>query len=195
MIPGFTLPRPDHAPRSAEEAVQIAQTLLRQAELEGASASLLQPATHPDGFTGARVELVIPEKALEGALRKAVEQKAREEGAQIKQVQLTLTPVHERSIRLQAQVSASMLLSTVSVSVGGEIAALQAQTLCIRDLRADCGRGMFATMASAFLAPKIREWEGKQIDLRPFTQRDMTIECLEILSEGGHRKVRVLLCA
>lgn len=195
MFPGLSLPRPERAPRSAEEAVKIAQTLLRQAALEGSSATLLQPASGADGFAGARVELLLPEKSLESILRRALEEKAREQGAQIKGVELVLSPVDERCVRLQARVSATMLLSTVSASVEGELFAVESQTLGARHLRADCGRGMFATMASAFLAPKIREWEGQRLNLQKFTQRDMTVESLQIETQAGDRRLRILLSA
>lgn len=189
MLPGFNLQRPEHPPKSAEEAVSMAQEILRSSGVEGISVSLTQPATGTDGFAGAQVELLIPEKSLEGILQRILEAKAAEHGAKVSDVSVRLIENGPLSARFVATAEGRMMMASLLIKAEGELFASGGQKVGLRNLALDSGKGMFASMASAMARPAIANLEGKQIDLRDFTQMDLHVGHLSV--ESSILKIRL----
>lgn len=189
MLPGFNLQRPEHPPKSAEEAVSMAQEILCSSGVEGISVSLTQPATGSDGFAGAQVELLIPEKSLEFILQRIVKTKAAEHGAKVSNVAVRLLENGPQSARFVATAEGRMMMASLLIKAEGELFASGGQKVGLRNLTLDPGKGMFASMASAMARPAIANLEGNPMDLRKFTQMDLRVEHLSV--ENSTLKIRM----
>jgi hypothetical protein len=178
------------------EAAAIAQQFLQAAELEGASVTVLQPASGEDGFAGARLQLTLPEAALEAALRKTAEKMAEEQGAKLQELHLTLQPLEARAraVRVEVRGTARMLMSTLSSRLTGELVAPTPRHVVLQNLQFDPGKGMFASMASAFLTPRLRQWEGSLHDFSELLQCALEIETLRVEPTPGGQVLQIVLC-
>ncbi len=187
MIPGFQLPK--ERPQSAEQAVLITNETLQSAGLENARVILVEPATGPDGFAGALVDAMIPERDLGDLLARVAATKAAEQGAKVVATALQLSSGGPDCVKLSTSLTAKMMMATITLRLEGEIFVANRHSVGVRKLTLDPGTGMFAGMASAFVRPRLLELEGKTIDVAGLAGMPLDIRSLNC--EGGSLNIRV----
>ncbi|MEI6712456.1 MAG: hypothetical protein WCO60_01800 [Verrucomicrobiota bacterium] len=185
MIPGLNIPT--QRPSSAEEAVLFANQTLHSAGLYSAKVSLLEPATGADGFSGAVVEATLPESELVTLFAKVAAAKATEQGGKVSDCTLKLESNTAGSVQITCSMVAKMMMASLQLQLSGEIYQVDSKHFGVRQLRFDPGSGMFASMASAMIRPRLNELEGRTFNLDellgfPVEIRSMRVEnqCLKI---------------
>jgi hypothetical protein len=170
------------APKSAAEAVWRAKALLQPAGFAPEAVSLKTPASGPDGFSGARIRIDLPEEALGALVHATVVEAASEQGVSITHTSLQLHPAGPRGMGIRLQVTAKVFVSQVEVGIRGRVTVGNCGTIEFDSLLMDAGAGMFAGMATAAIKPKLDQLQSERFELEKLFGRKVTVLQFEFKS-------------
>jgi hypothetical protein len=177
------------APKSAEEAVRRANTILQQAGFAKEAVSLQTPASGSDGFSGARIRMDLPEEALRALVHATVVEAASEQGISITDTSLQLNPAGPGALGIRLQVTAKVFVSSVEVGIRGRVTVSSCGTVEFDSLLMDAGAGMFAGMATAAIKPKLDQLQSERFELEKIFGRKVTVLQFEFKSSQVQAEV------
>ncbi len=119
------------------------------------------------GDASGHVEVAAEIAQIERAAKVAIAAMAEQQGAKLKDLQLKITPAGARGLAIRADVSASKFMMTAKVALTAEATLDDNMNLRIARLNV-AGDGAAGAMVANMLADKVRQFEGKQVDLGQF---------------------------
>ena len=167
------------APKSAEEAVFQANALLLGAGFTPEPVTLKTPAQGADGFSGATIRADLPEEALGALVYAAVVEAASEQGIAVTQTSLQLHSDGPGSVGIRLQVTAKIFVASVELGVRGRVSVSNCGAVEFDSLLLDAGAGMFASMATAAIKPKLDQLQAEQFELEKIFGRKLSVTQFE----------------
>jgi hypothetical protein len=178
-------PLSDTPPASLEEALLQANNLFERLGIPGAHTVIKQPPSPNESLRGGILEAVIPICEIEAAAGHAAVSLAAKQGLKVTLTKLSLrnSESQEHSLECEVELETRLLGASLTIRVRGIAAAPDGEALCFRALRMDAGAGAFASMAAAFLRPKLDALEASNFELTRIAGVPVRLRQLEFTAQ------------
>lgn len=177
-------------PRSAEEAVSQANALLKKAGFAPDPVTLKTSASGPDGFQGATLGADLPEEALGALVHAAVVEAAAEQGVSVNHTSLQLRQEGSGGLSVALQVTAKIFVASVGIGIRGKISVSSSGAIQFDSLLLDAGTGMFASMATATIKPKLDQMMSRRFELEKIFGRPLKVTQFELNKSQIHGEIQ-----
>ncbi|HEX8915157.1 MAG TPA: hypothetical protein VF796_22590 [Humisphaera sp.] len=123
--------------------------------------------------------LEITRAELKGMLMAFAEAAAKEQGAKVEDAELTLSSVGPRAVAASLRVKAKKSFIPAVVTVEGQADIDERLTVTLSNLRA-AGEGMVGGVVGGLIGAKLKEFEGKRLDVAPPAIRNVRLHELRL---------------
>lgn len=130
------------------------------------------------------VEVKISKSDLQSLLMSAASTAAKQQGATVQDLQLSLESSGPRSIAADVRVKAKKLVVSGTVNVKGKVDVDDSMVATLSDLSCT-GEGMIGGVVAKFLQGKLQEYNGKRIPLMTFSLGDVALRDLKISTKNA----------
>ncbi len=174
-------PLSDSPPTSLEEALLQAENLFERSGVRGAQAIIKQPPSPGESLRGGILEAIIPIHEIEEAAGRMVVSLAAKQGLKVTLARLSLrnSESQDLSLEFEVELETRLLGASLTTRVRGTASVPDGETLRFRALRLDAGAGAFASMAAAFLRPKLDALEASSFELSRIARVPIRLRQLE----------------